>query len=407
MYISKVKIINFKCYEGIFELELNQGLNIVVGDNEAGKSTILEAIHLALTGMLNGKSIWNELSQYLFNKSIVQKYINDINNGNPAALPYILIELYLGGKETPLLNGNDNIDKLNEAEGFFFKIAFNDKYLDEYETLVKNKGVNSLPIEYYDITWTTFARDTITTRSIPYKSSLIDSSNYKCQSGSDIYLSKIIYIDEIQDLAGYDLEMVKMLLASDSNILMVGDPRQVTYHTHDEAKYKKYNEGNIEEFIEKECKKIECYIDKTTLHDSYRNNKAICDFSNLIFPEYEPCGTKQEEITTHDGIFLVKKSDVDGYLKKYNPVQLRDSRIVEVNDDYKVLNMGESKGLTFERVLIYPTKPIMDWIKDHSKELKPQARSKLYVAVTRAMHSVGVVYDYDDKINFEGICKFK
>lgn len=64
MYISKVKIHNFKCYRD-FEISLSEGLNIVVGDNEAGKTTILEAINLALTGMLNGKSIWNEISQYV------------------------------------------------------------------------------------------------------------------------------------------------------------------------------------------------------------------------------------------------------------------------------------------------------------------------------------------------------
>jgi putative ATP-dependent endonuclease of OLD family len=49
MYITKVNIENFKCYKGKFSLNLNQGINILVGNNEAGKSTILEAIHLALT----------------------------------------------------------------------------------------------------------------------------------------------------------------------------------------------------------------------------------------------------------------------------------------------------------------------------------------------------------------------
>ena len=52
--------------------------------------------------------------------------------------------------------------------------------------------MKSLPIEYYDIFWVTFARDSITTRSIPYKSSLIDSSEYRYQSGNDLYLSRII-----------------------------------------------------------------------------------------------------------------------------------------------------------------------------------------------------------------------
>lgn len=41
--IEKIHIENFKCFKGQFELELEQGINILVGNNEAGKSTILEA----------------------------------------------------------------------------------------------------------------------------------------------------------------------------------------------------------------------------------------------------------------------------------------------------------------------------------------------------------------------------
>ncbi len=215
-----------------------------------------------------------------------------------------------------------------------------------------------------------------------------------------------VFIDEIQDLAGYDLELVKLLLESSSNILMVGDPRQVTYHTHDEAKYKKYNNGNIEEFISKECNKIECEIDETALCDSYRNNQIICAYANLIYPDFKPCGTKQSEVTDHDGVFLIKKSDIDDYLKEYNPIQLRDSRRTEVNNDYSVMNMGESKGLTFERVLIYPTKPILDWMKDHSKTLKDLSQSKFYVAVTRAKHSVAIVCDFTSKSIYPDIQKY-
>ena len=190
MFIRKVKIHNFKCYKD-FEITLEEGLNMIVGDNEAGKSTILEAINLALSGIINGKSIWNEISQYIFNKEIVDAYIESVDTA-PMALPDITIEIFFGGSENPLMNGNANSDRDNSAEGFCFRIAFNDKYADEYEALVQRGNVKSLPIEYYDITWTTFARDTITTRSIPYKSSLIDSSGYRYQSGNDLYLSRII-----------------------------------------------------------------------------------------------------------------------------------------------------------------------------------------------------------------------
>lgn len=190
MFISKMKIHNFKCYRD-FEIDLEEGLNIIVGDNEAGKSTILEAINLALTGIISGKSIWNEISQYIFNKEAVDEYIASLVTA-PIELPYITIEIFFGGVENPIMNGNANSDRDGDAEGFCFKIAFADQYVDEYEALVREGDVKSLPIEYYDITWTTFARDVITTRSIPYKSCLIDSSEYRYQSGNDLYLSRII-----------------------------------------------------------------------------------------------------------------------------------------------------------------------------------------------------------------------
>ena len=95
MFIRKVKIHNFKCYKD-FEITLEEGLNIIVGDNEAGKSTILEAINLALSGIINGKSIWNEISQYIFNKEIVDAYIESVDTA-PMALPDITIEIFFGG----------------------------------------------------------------------------------------------------------------------------------------------------------------------------------------------------------------------------------------------------------------------------------------------------------------------
>lgn len=95
MAIQKVKIRNFKCFKGIFELELNKGLNILVGNNETGKSTILEAIHIALTGLYGGRNIRNELSQYLFNKEVVDMYIESVNKGTPFPPPTIEIEIFL------------------------------------------------------------------------------------------------------------------------------------------------------------------------------------------------------------------------------------------------------------------------------------------------------------------------
>ena len=77
--------------------------------------------------------------------------------------------------------------------------------------------------------------------------------------------------------------------------------------------------------------------------------------------------------------------------------------VVAVNPDYPAHNFGDSKGLTFDRVLIYPTKPMLAWFLDHKTELKFQSRSKLYVAITRARHSVGIVFDNKKGIVVDGI----
>ena len=191
MAIQKIKIKNFKRFKGLFELNLNSGLNILVGNNESGKSTILEAIHVALTGLYNGRNIRNELSQYLFNREIVNSYITSVNNGVALSPPSISIEIFFSGSINPEYEGNDNSERAS-CEGLKFEIAFDDKYITEYNALIAKKNMMSLPIEYYEVSWTTFARQPITVRSIPIKSAMIDSSNYRFQNGSDVYISRIV-----------------------------------------------------------------------------------------------------------------------------------------------------------------------------------------------------------------------
>lgn len=186
MKVKKIYIENFKSFEKL-ELDLNSGINIIVGNNEAGKSTILEAIHLALTGLLNGKYLKNDLTEYLFNIKCIKEYLL-----NPEILPYILIEIFFEDGQHPLFMGNLNNEKKDKESGISFKIAFDEKYQVEYDELRKEGNIKTLPVEYYDIVWKSFARDNITSRSIPIKSAFIDSSSNRFQNGSDIYLSRII-----------------------------------------------------------------------------------------------------------------------------------------------------------------------------------------------------------------------
>ncbi len=205
MYIEKVKIKNFKCFEDWFEVDLNEGVNIIVGNNEAGKSTLLEAIHLCLTGVLNGKYLRNELSPYLFNRNVERAYLESIGTKNPLQPPNIQIELHLAGDKDVLedLRGNKNSEKNDKLSGLLFTIEFDTKYDGPYTELLKTKEINSIPLEFYQVQWFEFSRQAATARTVPLKSALIDSTSTRVQSGSDMYISRIVreFLDEKERVA--------------------------------------------------------------------------------------------------------------------------------------------------------------------------------------------------------------
>ena len=167
-----------------------------------------------------------------------------------------------------------------------------------------------------------------------------------------------IMIDEVQDLAGNDLEIIKLLMKSCSGITMVGDPRQVTYLTHIESKHKGYRKGKIADFLKDKCKSlIKDGIDEKTLKDSHRCPPAICDYASKLYTEFEPttsCGCCNVIPNIHEGVFLLKPEHLVDYLRKYKPIQLRWDKRVITHPDFDAMNFGESKGATFDRVLIYP-----------------------------------------------------
>lgn len=221
----------------------------------------------------------------------------------------------------------------------------------------------------------------------------------------------LVYIDEVQDLASYDLDLLALLFRSNIDTIMVGDPRQVTYLTHHARRLGKYSGGKLSEFITEECRGDEVTIDDTTLAYSHRNNQAICDLSSKLYPEFpasQPCTCNScRTQIEHEGIFLVRKADVLDYLEAYNPVQLRlRSDTKGIHTDFPVMNFGASKGQSFDRVLIFPTQKMSEWLFNNTVELASKTRAQYYVALTRARFSVGIVYDFEDDTNIDGIKKY-
>jgi DNA helicase-2/ATP-dependent DNA helicase PcrA len=245
-------------------------------------------------------------------------------------------------------------------------------------------------------------------------SKFVVKSNAKNQGAVINRLGRIythVFVDEVQDLAGNDLEILLLLFASTAEILLVGDPRQVTYQTHPEKLHSKYRHGAVKQFILD--KKVDCEIDETTLNRSHRNNKAICQFSSGLYPNLpasEPCDCDKcrKDPPDHVGVFLVKEADLSEYQKIYRPVVLRQQLPAEGEWTY-----GLSKGLGFDRILIYPTQLILKYLRDGRLQKVKKGKTvdafdipKFYVALTRARYSVAIVCDFKKETYLNGLTKW-
>ena len=207
-----------------------------------------------------------------------------------------------------------------------------------------------------------------------------------------------IFIDEVQDISGYDLDLIELLMDSAASVLFVGDPRQGTYSTSDSPKYMKFKKsGIVHYFRQLVAARTDALIDEDSLSVNHRCTLALCELSDALFPKFPHAKSSNTQTTAHDGVFLVRECDVEAYLRIFRPMQLRYSRSTSVSDCAAVMNFGESKGLAFERVLIYPTKDFATWLKNRTTKLRPDSQAKFYVALTRAQFSAGIVIG--NKIN--------
>lgn len=190
--IRKVMIRNYRKFRD-FEVDLGADLNVLVGDNDAGKSTLLEAVNLALTGRLGGRWLSAELSPYLINKDATDEYLTGLRGGHPVQPPPVIVEVYLDGtSQTALLEGTNNL--LGESAcGVRIQAVFDPDFSDEYTNFVANPDqVRLVPTEYYRVEWLAFSGAAVTSRSLPASVAVIDPTTIRLQSGVDYHLQDII-----------------------------------------------------------------------------------------------------------------------------------------------------------------------------------------------------------------------
>lgn len=207
-----------------------------------------------------------------------------------------------------------------------------------------------------------------------------------------------IFIDELQDYAGWDLEIIKLLFESQIQIQCVGDYKQATYRTNNSQKNRQYRDEKILKYFISLEKGNLCSIEYSNA--TRRFNQEICNFINTIHSDKNtivyPDSTLQTNThANNNGVYLIDYKYLTKYCDYYNPIILRYDKNSKIKFEHKcnIFNYGGSKGATYERTVIVPVGTILPFINQHTYIDSDRTRSKFYVACTRARHSIVIAMD--------------
>lgn len=185
--VKSIKIVNFKKFQDE-NFEFNDDVNIFVGDNNAGKSTILEALEIVLNYNYRGRPFSNELSPDLFNREAVNKFLS--SDRSSKHLPKLIIEAYLDG--VPDYKGSNNTLK-EDAQGVLVQACFDGSLETVYENYrISNLNITTIPIEFYKLDWFDFAWNPIKPVAKKFKALYIDPTRIHPTMGKNHYISNIL-----------------------------------------------------------------------------------------------------------------------------------------------------------------------------------------------------------------------
>lgn len=157
------------------DVQFNKHMNILVGENEAGKSTILDAVRTVLNQQYRNAD--KAILRDLFNNKMVEEFNS---NPNVKTLPWIYIELELEidvkQKNAEYFYGEMYGRKTQQIEkfGISFECRFDQELGEGLEESIMN---GKIPYEYYTFTWRTFANRPYKMIKRPLKFLSIDTTS--------------------------------------------------------------------------------------------------------------------------------------------------------------------------------------------------------------------------------------
>lgn len=216
MQVKSIKLLNFKKFINNF-FEFNDDVNIFVGDNNSGKSTILEALKIVLNYNYRGRPFNAEFTPDLFNQEAVNNFLS--SDKSSRHLPSLIIEAYING--VPEYKGTNNSLK-TDSQGVVVQALF-DKSLEEVynQYLLTKPNITAIPVEFYKVEWLDFGWNPIKAIAKKFKALYIDPTRIHPTMGKNQYISSIL------NTALEKEELVKLTLNYRENQQIFNDSEEV------------------------------------------------------------------------------------------------------------------------------------------------------------------------------------
>jgi DNA helicase-2/ATP-dependent DNA helicase PcrA len=197
-----------------------------------------------------------------------------------------------------------------------------------------------------------------------------------------------LYIDEIQDFAGNDFNLLKEISKANLNQLYVGDFFQHTFDTSRDGNINSGLHDNFETY-KKAFENMGLKLDLETLSKSYRCSSTVCKFiSDNLKINIESHRADTTEIK-----LIAKKEEAFTIFSNPNIVKLFYREHYKFNCFSR--NWGDSKGENkYFDVCTVVNKTTMEHLeKNKLDQLAPTTKNKLYVALSRTRNNLYLIPD--------------
>lgn len=200
-----------------------------------------------------------------------------------------------------------------------------------------------------------------------------------------------IFIDEVQDFAGYDFDFIELIAKTDAEVTLAGDYFQ---HTFDTSRDGNKNQG-LHKDLKNFLKRLASWykIDDATLSESWRCTSKVCDFISSKMGIAMKSARQDIEV---EPLLLSTPNEIAAMMADHSITKL----FYDKSDTYKCAgecwNWGKCKGMSFDRVcVVLNPKTYSLFKKNLLSTLPAQTKHKLYVACSRTRGDLVFVSEGD------------